>query len=811
MYIFQQLVFVGVYTVGCIAVAIALGIFFSKSRICLPVMTKFLFGFASTPFVIGWYMLLMGLIPFRLYNFVYYFIIYLLAFCYLYKERTVFLRLIQEYIIPKIPRVPKEYKWVLENIGIMAISHLLLIQMYDHVINKVNFVVVLFLSFSVIYLGKFVLKENKIKEFVKYITFSVEYIGLYGACLVLDIIGKDVFLGSIYGAIVKLILYCICCVGIVCINADIRYSISENEIDFREIVVYALRIFFLGGSFYIRNYTILARVLLFITFCMIFMITGIKNANLLSRVRWNKKQTECIIVCGIFALFYAILSQSLWPVVASDASEYMSNALEYIRDMSWSAINSYAGESEGKLLGIIHHPNYVLYLGFALLHSSVNKMGFPYDYAVRVAFSANIVYLIVAILGFSYLLKKTYKKYVILFFPFVCLTMQVILVGSSRDGYRVIPLVLFTGLLAGIMQSEEDSIENSNYILMTFFAASVMMGHPINAVQAVIIVLAYFLWCLLNKKIDKNVIKIFISGLVGAIIGAAQIIVAYIDTGRFTGELININELLEGTDYYNNFMNYSHSRLGGSETFVDRLFIIMSRDYGIVLIPALIIAIYILTKAIKKRNFKDIKVFMALIIIVQSLTFSDFLNWSGFSLTEWYVKNIRYTLQLYVFAGILIGAVLSEYLSSEENGEIWKASILRLAMFVPLISIITWNGMNGNYKKEYAESYQVANDVIAKMEHSGKKLMIDNYYCNYYLSNKAISFFTTKCKSIREAQTIEEFENALHEENIGAILIVDSFIDVYWKDSLLMEYLETKENVKNEYKNERLTVYELEK
>lgn len=63
---------------------------------------------------------------------------------------------------------------------------------------------------------------------------------------------------------------------------------------------------------------------------------------------------------------------------------------------------------------------------------------------------------------------------------------------------------------------------------------------------------------------------------------------------------------------------------------------------------------------------------------------------------------------------------------------------------------------------------------------------------NYYLNNQAMSIFTEPAEKIRKATTEEELYREMVNNNIGAVLITNSYIDLYWKNTTLEKFVNSR-------------------
>ena len=788
LYPFAQLLFELVYVVGSISMAFMLGCIMESFPIKLPQETKFFSGMAMTPFFIGIYMCVIGLIPFRLPNCLYYIPLYILTFLYLFLNKEK-LDWIKEKIKPLESFVNSKYWMLVENVLAFLISHIIM-QLCDTTQNKISFTIILAVIFGAV---QVIIKDKKKGMYYNVVRVNlwlVNYVIIY----LIPLIVENNKWSLLFQA-------CSCAMIMFALLIYFLKHVNDSLVNiFKALFVYGAFLAYFTISFTLREHSGFCKNLFTVViFIMTIVVIASDKSKLIAKreyCRWIVDRIYIFTGIGFFLLIYVIIKQFLSPICGSDAVEYLSNAFEYIKTMRITDVNSFRGQAGGQLLAIIHHPGYVLYLAFALLHGPTKYVGYPFDYAARTAFFLNNIYLIFAICGLVCAIKPHNKKFacgfsVLLVFYYDKLT-SFLLNETSRDAYRIIPLIVFVTLLIAINGDRKD---NKNYLLVLVCSACIMIGHPINAIQAMIIVFAYLIWITVERKFDKYVVFLGIAGVIGVLLGAIQIFCAYATTGNMTGGLIDIEKILEPTVYFKNFMN---GRTAANATWIERMIKILLRGNGaLILCVAIAMACFYLIKIVMKRKYGEL-FFVSLIILVQLFSMCDIVAWSGFSLSQWYSLNSRYTLQLYVFSGIFIGIVFERVLNAySKNAMI--LFVLTICLLFPFGQCFrTWNEIYSfGEKQRVAERYNIC------------KEMIDNYFCNYYLYNKGISFFTPRCEKIRAANSLEELDIALKEQNIGGILIHDKLVKEWWHDTVLMSYLNSNKYVEYKEVGNEVTVYKL--
>lgn len=254
--------------------------------------------------------------------------------------------------------------------------------------------------------------------------------------------------------------------------------------------------------------------------------------------------------------------------------------------------------------------------------------------------------------------------------------------------------------------------------------------------------------------------------------------------------------LLTDTPYLQNFLEFTEGRLKGTETYWERLLLILMRDNGILCVPAVIGAIVVIGIMLKKRKGISEFGYLALLVICNSILLTDIIQWSNTSLSKWCVMNVRYTFQLYAFWGIFLAVGINEVVDKFSEFSLKKMTGISITfgLYTSLPLAIVWLIMP-QYDPVY--SFHSSNSVVdeyvqgvmASYEYPETRILIDNFYANYYLNNTALTFLSERSASIRRASTLDELDQALDDEKIDVIMLTHSLRDVYWKDTPLEEYV----------------------
>lgn len=516
-----------------------------------------------------------------------------------------------------------------------------------------------------------------------------------------------------------------------------------------------------------------------------------------------------ILVFSIVTLLVSIMTITTSipaPVAGSDALEYMTSASEIANTRTFASINTYNGSVSGSQIGVVHHPAWIAYLAQALMHGSSQPFGYPNDLASRAAFPLTYVYLLLAV----YALARAFlpKRYSLFATALAACTPQLgyLIALNSREGFRIIPILLLILVLYGYSQavSKERRVLWPELLMVLFVASCVMMGHVINAIPAAAIGVSILLFLLITRNLNWQTVLMGISAAFGGILGCIQIPLGYLEHGKLLSDIISLDTMLAGTPYLKNFEIYQQSRLGDTRTYLDRLNVLVRYDHGLLTAVGVafgILFVVLLILAVRKRKPAPITGLIGLTGIFFALLFTDLFSWSGYTLSEWSIMNVRYLSHLYPLYAVLVAGGL--YLFGHVK---IKRVFVSLGISVLLCCYAVYTSAQISctfpFEDQVERNLPVAEAYTAAYrnheQHEGR-MLIDNYYCNYYLNCEALTIFSDAANDIRRAPTLMELTTALEKENIDAIMITYEFVPIYWADTVLFQLANSSQYQATDY------------
>lgn len=521
---------------------------------------------------------------------------------------------------------------------------------------------------------------------------------------------------------------------------------------------------------------------------------------------WKCMTIVVLVITGVF-FFNNWFHASCAPVIGSDAVEYLGQAFRFAQEGTASSMTTFVDAADGATLMCTHNFTWPAYLANALLYSP--RLGYPHDHAARLAFQMSYLYFFAAVIATGQLVFSKNKHLYSALTITACLTCNgfgLTLTAGSRDIFRLTPLLGFFCVLYGLENeaSKEDCLHFGATLLMPFILGyCTMAGHPINAFSAIIIVFALFLTQLINKKWNVRMIPGYCAAAAGGLLGSYMMVWAFLKTGSLSGNRGDLHAILDGSEYYANYLRYQKTRLRGNTSYILQALEILFRNNIVLSIMGILGAAWLVISWIKKTKHKQDSlsapvVAMSLTCLLHLLMLNNVVSWGGEKMCEWLVMNQRYTLQFPLF--MAFSAVLSLPLincvkdsqNSKSNSIICRVKsicVFELLVFMLLINVLYYSSTDSySGHSKMLIGTQVANEIF-----QGERFLMDNYCTNYYCYNRGVSIFTEYAQPCLMAKTPQELESAMKKMDLqGGMLKVD-FENVYWNDTSLEKLLHSEQ------------------
>ncbi len=819
------------YLLSNLLVASALGILATKLRFsAIPKTALFFAGAAVTPYVYGNLTLLLLLLPLRLPAFVYTLLPALLALVVIVLNRNLVQRLtaLVRAVSPEAKATLFAAVALLPVLSVSADLNAVLLA------KSGGFLIIL----SAICGFAFALLELPLQKRIWQPLRRTARVGLFVLCGLFVATGIFLSLRSGFGATLRdsLLAAGVSLAGIGVLTALLwlllRRAIRlERAVACRVTATYAivgaglvlLRLFAHSFTLALSNTnqriavtTALMALVVGLVFLALYLVERVlRKAKDEPPVRgafeaFIKKATRSALLLfsavALLTVGMTIGARAAAPVTGADAMEYMTAAYEIANERTLDSVAGYNSSASGSQIGIVHHPAWTTYLAQALMHGAEEPFAYPNDLAARATYALTYVYLFIAVFALARAFLPT--RFALFASALAACTPQLgfILSINSREGFRIIPIMVFILVLFGYARalSKERRVLWPELFAVFLTAAFTMMGHVLNGIPAVAIAVSIVLFCILTRNFRIGTIWMGLSALLGGVFGCIQILLGYLERGQLLSEFISLDYMLAGTPYLSNFNAYQVGRLGDTTNYLERLNVLIRYDHGVLTFVGAafgVVFVVLMIAAAKKRKPAELSGLLGLIGIFYALLFTDIFSWSGYTLSEWSVMNIRYLSHLYPLYAVLVAGGL--YLLNRIR---LKSALLGLAVSATVCVYAAYPGakVGVTYPLETlyagcADMAQLYSTAHRDHEGSGGRILLDNYYCNYYFNCEGMTIFSDTANEIRRASTLPALRAALERENIDAILITEEFISVYWQNTILLELVSSNDYRMSDY------------
>jgi len=488
------------------------------------------------------------------------------------------------------------------------------------------------------------------------------------------------------------------------------------------------------------------------------------------------------------------------PVTGSDALQYLGYSLKFAQTRSVFAVTGFHDSPDGTLIGDIHGPVWHTFLSHALMTTGNNPPGYPYDYAVRVAFQVTVIYMLLAVAALAatsgYWGVPPLSLALLLQVP----QFEYISTASSRDGFRIIPLVLLVTILTGLSPRKlACNFHLVALIPVVAIAAFSLAGHTLGGIVAITIGLAWSIWVLAAKAKWIKVVLVLMAMGVGFVLAGPQYIQAYLEIGRVPGAGVFREMAIAGTPMHEAWSNWLTSRMGGTASAIQRLSVLLARDQYRLSVFGLLgsVCAVLLWPKFRRQKQASIIIFIGLVTLVVAIPFTGLFD-IGFGLSDWFVRNFRYPLHWYPFAAVCVAMLLGygyDRLMSRSNkylrvlAGVAMVGVTLAASFLAHNIIVSKWRTNGGAEEEWLMAIVKPLKSVLQQMPAGKRLLLDNESYNYYLDNQAIVMFSRPTWDILQAKDENQAWNALKALNIGAVGLRFAEHTGYWKDMPLLDLL----------------------
>jgi hypothetical protein len=549
---------------------------------------------------------------------------------------------------------------------------------------------------------------------------------------------------------------------------------------------------------------------------------------------WNAVRAPAGAALAIIALgsavFVALLFEPVTyrvsqPVRGSDALQYLDQAVFLAETRDLWAYPGFRGTDDGSLRGDIHGPVWPAYLAHALMSNAVatGMPGPPADLAARMALAASFLSLIAAIAAAALTFRNLLIAPLLACLAFVLTShTDYILDSSSRDAFRVAPLLCLVALLVGQLKHASIlryPLAAGGLLAATAFGA--VGGHTLATVEAPVIVAAWLAVANWWRRAPRLSLLVLAALAIGAVLGGGHFVLAYLETGSPWGSNVRADDALGGTPYESALGLVHDPRIAAGTTTFGLMWTILSRDPLQLAFGTIVGAYFFLRFARRGAGavWNDVGlpfVGLSTALIAFLLLFAG--NLGGLGLTYSAAANFRYVYLWNALASVVISAALAlafAWLTGPRGRElglelrritvsapavVWAASarfrtrsVAAAAIIVAVVIAIAFPVLNHAH---WHREGQWTQDSLRELKQINAMLPADCRYLTdsdllgYYLPAHAMKLYSMPSRPLFEAvdsAAVDDFM-AAHDICFAAI-IPGLYLDKAGPDTPVMQYL----------------------
>lgn len=506
----------------------------------------------------------------------------------------------------------------------------------------------------------------------------------------------------------------------------------------------------------------------------------------------------------VFSVLSKLVANGAVPVTGSDAIQYLGYSLRLAQGRSFSSISGHNDSPDGAMIGDMHGPVWHAYLSHAQMTTGINPLGYPNDHAVRVAFQITVVYMLLAVAALAAASGGLGVAPLAIILLLQVPQYEYISIGSSRDAFRIIPLVLLAAVLSGLSPSRlRSKLRFAALIPVAALSAFSLAGHTLGGMVVLAIGLAWTIWSLAAGSGWKKIALVLLAMGAGLVMGGTQYIRIYLEVGRLPGAGYLHDMAIKGTPLQEAMDGWNKHRMRGVSEILHKAAALLARDQCRLSLAGLVACLCaIACRPQFMRRKKTLMIpFVGLATLVLALPFTGLLD-IGFDFSGWFIRNVRYSLHWYPFAAVCAAMLLWRAYHRLQAGSRRCLRVMAgtgmagviLAGTVSAHGVIVskWRTCPGAEKRISAIVHPLK--AVLKLLPPGKKLLVDSDSLNYYLGNQAIVMYTRPAWDVTLAKDIDQAQDALRALNIGAVALTFAPYTGYWMNMPLLDLLSNPEH-----------------
>lgn len=497
-------------------------------------------------------------------------------------------------------------------------------------------------------------------------------------------------------------------------------------------------------------------------------------------------------LAAVLYVAYGAFAGTLVPIDAHDALIYLNEALAFAEGRAIASIPGFDGQPWDVIAGHPHGFVFQSYLAHALLAGNLESPGYPDDLTARLAFQFTFFCMLAAIGAGAALSRYRSAVAIAILLTLAVAPFQYIIVASSRDAFRIIPLV---GLVVALCVPIRRKVPKAWAwaVLCGVLSAWTIQAHSLNLASIPVVALVFGVVYWQRRVPAKTIMVLLISAALCSIFAAKAYIANYLTTGHPLGYGMYYL-VFQGTPIEQAFIE--SGRWGATRESVLGGFHQVFERYGYVVsllsiaFAALAIVRFDRTNGRACVESSLAACFLAMLLI----PLSGILDFGTVNLRGAMLSNLRYPLSTYAFCGVVVApALLRSCTGLAQWGRGGRLAPLLIAVavaFLCVASIRKWAPRQLNPGFWHAMFPELDIDAAPV----GRWITSDNRLAYYHSRWRPIFLYTKPARPMLAAETYDAVWSLLEEWGVRAV-VLDVRNGSWWPRMALYRVLSTSPGV----------------
>ena len=498
------------------------------------------------------------------------------------------------------------------------------------------------------------------------------------------------------------------------------------------------------------------------------------------------------VVLALVVVLFLLGSNASYYVLGNDGLIYFDEARAFAAQRTIESIPTFYGEPGEVVVG---HPHTFLYQAYIAQALIAGGGGYENDVLARSASQLTILFMFTSISALGATLRRPGLIPLALLITLTVSQFEYISYQDSRDGFRIIPLLL--GIAALLPVVSRKKILLRQMLMPGIFLSLAIAAHTLNIIFVFLLWASLFFLCAQGKMLWKNLSVLSLVVIVLCLPPLLHYLDNALTTGHITGYGMNYT-LYKGTPLWDVFQESAFWK-NGDVGFWGALLNYASKYGYLITFSAIfcsLLGVMFSSRIGLPRKFNSVSMIFIFFLLIP---ISGIFDLSGVNLQSAMVSNLRYPLIVFAIAGIVIATVLLQlirYIRVDKGKELQILLVLSAGYFVGQYSYDEWRA------KSEATQYVITNMIemnayVDNLLEPGENWVSDRYDLAYYSAKHPVHIYSLLGSQLYSADSPEQVYGLLEKWNIRLIALsnddpnwwpVTTFYKVIYKSKTVSQH-----------------------